>query len=124
MVKPPNRFRYSLIVKDEKRLTDISQRAENSEEIRSPAIVVRRVLVDGRIWKEPTKYEKQQRQDLMIYRLESELRMMTSVLEGYRMALKETKLQKASSQHRKRFPLRDQKPVYKDVKGSEGLVLY
>ncbi|KAF8114787.1 hypothetical protein N665_0034s0124 [Sinapis alba] len=70
---------------------------------------------------ERTKYEEQQRKDLMIYRLESELRMMTSVLEGYRKALKETK--KASREHRKRCPLRDEKPVYKDVKGSGGLVL-
>ncbi|CAN7128647.1 unnamed protein product [Brassica rapa subsp. narinosa] len=70
---------------------------------------------------ERSKYEEQQRKDLMIYRLESELRMMTSVLEGYRKALKETK--KASAEHRKRCPLRDDKPVYKDVKGSGGLVL-
>ncbi|KAG2324823.1 hypothetical protein Bca52824_007551 [Brassica carinata] len=70
---------------------------------------------------ERSKYEEQQRKDLMIYRLESELRMMTSVLEGYRKALKETK--KASAEHRKRCPLRDEKPVYKDVKGSGGLVL-
>ncbi|KAJ0255484.1 Uncharacterized protein HA466_0102300 [Hirschfeldia incana] len=70
---------------------------------------------------ERSKYEEQQRKDLMIYRLESELRMMTSVLEGYRKTLKETK--KASAQHRKRCPLRDEKPVYKDVKGSGGLVL-
>lgn len=70
---------------------------------------------------ERSKYEEQQRKDLMIYRLESELRMMTSVLEGYRKVLKETK--KASAEHRKRCPLRDEKPVYKDVKGSGGLVL-
>ncbi|CAH8355337.1 unnamed protein product [Eruca vesicaria subsp. sativa] len=70
---------------------------------------------------ERSKYEEQQRKDLMIYRLESELRMMTSVLAGYRKALKETK--KASAEHRKRCPLRDEKPVYKDVKGSGGLVL-
>lgn len=70
---------------------------------------------------ERTKFEEQQRKDLMIYRLESELRMMTSVVEGYRKALKEA--QKASREHRKRCPLRDDKPVYKDVKGSGGLVL-
>ncbi|KAF8102187.1 hypothetical protein N665_0201s0465 [Sinapis alba] len=70
---------------------------------------------------ERAKYEEQQIKDLMIYRLESELRMMTSVLQGYRKALKETK--KASREHRKRCPLRDEKPVYKDVKGSGGLVL-
>ncbi|XP_024012854.1 uncharacterized protein LOC18019787 [Eutrema salsugineum] len=70
---------------------------------------------------ERTKFEEQQRKDMMIYRLESELRMMTSVVEGYRKALKETK--KASREHRKRCPLRDEEAVYKDVKGSGGLVL-
>ncbi|CAA7060658.1 unnamed protein product [Microthlaspi erraticum] len=70
---------------------------------------------------ERSKFEEQQRKDVMIYRLESELRMMASVLEGYRKALKETK--KASREHRKRCPLRDDKAVYMDVKGSGGLVL-
>jgi hypothetical protein len=70
---------------------------------------------------ERSKFEEQQRKDVMIFRLESELRMMTSVLEGYRKALKETK--KASREHRKRCPLRDDKAVYMDVKGSGGLVL-
>ncbi|KAL1193451.1 hypothetical protein V5N11_019184 [Cardamine amara subsp. amara] len=70
---------------------------------------------------ERTKFEEQQRKDLMIFRLENELRMMTSVVEGYRKALKDT--QKASREHRKHCPLRDDKPVYKDVKGSGGLVL-
>lgn len=70
---------------------------------------------------ERSKFEEQQRKDVMIYRLESELRMMTSVVEGYRKALKETK--KASREHRKRCPLRDDKAVYMDVKGSGGLVL-
>ncbi|KAL0866994.1 hypothetical protein Bca101_046112 [Brassica carinata] len=47
MVKSPNRFRLRMndgqYVKEEKRLTSI-RLAENSEEIRSPEFVVRRVL--------------------------------------------------------------------------------
>ncbi|VVB03103.1 unnamed protein product [Arabis nemorensis] len=65
-------------------------------------------------------YEEQQRKDLEIYKLENELRMMTSVLTGYRKALKDT--QKERRKHFKRCPLRDQS-LYKDVKGSGGLVL-
>ncbi|CAN8267963.1 unnamed protein product [Cochlearia groenlandica] len=72
---------------------------------------------------ERSKFEELRKKDLMIYRLENELGMMMSVLEGYRKTLREMK--KASREHRRRCPLRngDDKPVYKDVKGSGGLVL-
>ncbi|KAL1187964.1 hypothetical protein V5N11_007507 [Cardamine amara subsp. amara] len=65
-------------------------------------------------------YEEQQRKDIEIYKLENELRMMTSVLAGYRKTLKDT--QKAYRKHMKCCPLRE-KTIYKDVKGSGGLVL-
>lgn len=65
-------------------------------------------------------YEEQRRKDLEIYKLENEIRMLTSVLAGYRKALKET--QKECRKHMKCCPLRDES-LYKDVKGSGGLVL-
>ncbi|EFH56242.1 predicted protein [Arabidopsis lyrata subsp. lyrata] len=65
-------------------------------------------------------YEEEHKKDVEIYKLENELRMMTSVLAWYQKALKET--QKACRKHRKVCPLRD-KPIYRDVKGTGGLVL-
>ncbi|CAL9236604.1 unnamed protein product [Arabidopsis halleri] len=65
-------------------------------------------------------YKEQQRKDVEIYKLENELHMMTSVLAWYQKALKET--QKAWRKHMKFCPLHD-KQIYKDVKGTGGLVL-
>ncbi|KAE9592986.1 hypothetical protein Lal_00028972 [Lupinus albus] len=55
-----------------------------------------------------------------IYRLEKELYMMTSLVEGYRKVLKET--QKAFAEYRASCSQVDE-PLYKDVPGSGGLVL-
>ncbi|KAG7561290.1 hypothetical protein ISN45_Aa05g027210 [Arabidopsis thaliana x Arabidopsis arenosa] len=105
--------RLSNAEKDREREQSVMNQQYLMNELQSKAAMIQEL--------ERTKFEEQQRKDMMIYKLESELRMMTSVVEGYRKALKET--QKASREHRKRCPLRDEKPVYKDVKGSGGLVL-
>ncbi|XP_019453892.1 PREDICTED: uncharacterized protein LOC109355279 isoform X1 [Lupinus angustifolius] len=55
-----------------------------------------------------------------IHRLEKELYMRTSLVEGYRKALKET--QKAFAEYRASCSQVDE-PLYKDVPGSGGLVL-
>ncbi|KAK7257380.1 hypothetical protein RIF29_31319 [Crotalaria pallida] len=60
------------------------------------------------------------RKQMEVYRLEKELFMMSSLVEGYRKALKET--QKAFDEYRARFPQADE-PLYRDVPGSGGLVL-
>ncbi|CAA0376379.1 unnamed protein product [Arabidopsis thaliana] len=65
-------------------------------------------------------YEELHKKNVEIYKLENELRMMTSVLAWYQKALKES--QKACRKHRKVCPLLD-KPIYIDVKGTGGLVL-
>nr|AFK47747.1 unknown [Lotus japonicus] len=66
------------------------------------------------------KIEESQRRQMELYRLEKELYMMQSLVEGYRKAMKET--QKAFAEYRARCPQADE-PLYKDVPGSGGLVL-
>lgn len=66
------------------------------------------------------KMEESHKKQMEIYRLEKELYMMTSLVEGYRKALKET--QKVFAEYRARCPQADE-PLYKDVPGSGGLVL-
>ncbi|KAK7263712.1 hypothetical protein RJT34_31306 [Clitoria ternatea] len=66
------------------------------------------------------KMEETQKRHLEVYRLEKELYMMQSLVEGYRKAWKET--QKAFTEYRSRCPQADE-PLYKDVPGSGGLVL-
>ncbi|XP_004505520.1 uncharacterized protein [Cicer arietinum] len=66
------------------------------------------------------KMEETQKRQMEVYRLEKELYMMQSLVEGYRKALKET--QKAFAEYRARCPQADE-PLYKDVPGSGGLVL-
>ncbi|EOA23524.1 hypothetical protein CARUB_v10016717mg [Capsella rubella] len=105
--------RLSCAEKDREREQSVMNQQYLMNELESKAAMIQEL--------ERAKFEEQQRKDIMIYKLESELRMMTSVVEGYRKALKVTK--KASREHRKRCPLLDDKPVYKDVKGSGGLVL-
>jgi len=105
--------RLSFAEKDREREQSVINQQYLMNELQSKTAMIQEL--------ERTKFEEQQRKDIMIYKLESELRMMTSVVEGYRKALKIT--QKASREHRKRCPLRDDKQVYMDVKGSGGLVL-
>ncbi|XP_010504759.1 PREDICTED: uncharacterized protein LOC104781726 [Camelina sativa] len=105
--------RLSFAEKEREREQSVMHQQYLMNELQSKAAMIQEL--------ERTKFEEQQRKDMMIYKLESELRMMTSVVEGYRKALKVTK--KASREHRKHCPLRDDTPVYKDVKGSGGLVL-
>ncbi|KAJ0228762.1 hypothetical protein HA466_0322180 [Hirschfeldia incana] len=59
--------------------------------------------------------------ELMISRLEYELRMLLSAQEWHKKAWIEKK--KALAEHMKLCSLRDENPVYKDVKGSGGSVL-
>ncbi|XP_058730430.1 uncharacterized protein LOC131602361 [Vicia villosa] len=66
------------------------------------------------------KMEETQKRQIEVYRLEKELYMMQSLVEGYRKAVKET--QKAFADYRARCPQADE-PLYKDVPGSGGLVL-
>ncbi|GAU22551.1 hypothetical protein TSUD_93180 [Trifolium subterraneum] len=66
------------------------------------------------------KIEEAQKRQMEVYRLEKELYMMQSLVEGYRKALKET--QKAFADYRARCPQADE-PLYKDVPDSGGLVL-
>ncbi|CAK8577089.1 unnamed protein product [Lathyrus sativus] len=66
------------------------------------------------------KMEETQKRQIEVYRLEKELYMMQSLVEGYRKAAKET--QKAFADYRARCPQADE-PLYKDVPGSGGLVL-
>ncbi|KAK2380835.1 hypothetical protein QL285_068494 [Trifolium repens] len=66
------------------------------------------------------KIEETQKRQMEVYRLEKELYMMQSLVEGYRKALKET--QKAFADYRARCPQADE-PLYKDVPDSGGLVL-
>ncbi|MED6210564.1 hypothetical protein PIB30_065281 [Stylosanthes scabra] len=66
------------------------------------------------------KMDESHKRQVEMYRLEKELFMMTSLVEGYRKALKET--QKAFAEYRARCPQADE-PLYKDVPGSGGLVL-
>ncbi|MCI10660.1 hypothetical protein A2U01_0031754 [Trifolium medium] len=66
------------------------------------------------------KVEETQKRQMEVYRLEKELYMMQSLVEGYRKALKET--QKAFADYRARCPQADE-PLYKDVPDSGGLVL-
>ncbi|XP_044465991.1 trichohyalin-like [Mangifera indica] len=66
------------------------------------------------------KLEEQQKRQIDVYKLESELYVMANVLEGYRKALKET--HKAFAEYRAQCPQADE-PLYKDVTGSGGLVL-
>ncbi|KAL5055056.1 hypothetical protein RYX36_035738 [Vicia faba] len=66
------------------------------------------------------KIEEIQKRQIEVYRLEKELYMMQSLVEGYRKAAKET--QKAFADYRARCPQADE-PLYKDVPGSGGLVL-
>ncbi|KAL0399769.1 UNVERIFIED_CONTAM: hypothetical protein Sradi_2320200 [Sesamum radiatum] len=65
------------------------------------------------------RLEEIQKKDGEIYRLERELYLMGSVLDGYRKALKET--QKVFAEYRERAQLPEE-PTYKDV-GLGGLVL-
>ncbi|KAK7330123.1 hypothetical protein VNO77_24309 [Canavalia gladiata] len=67
-----------------------------------------------------TKMEEAQKKQAEVYRLEKELYMMQSLVDGYRKALKET--QKAFTEYRARSPQADE-PLYEDVPGSSGLVL-
>ncbi|XP_027346441.1 uncharacterized protein LOC113858147 [Abrus precatorius] len=67
-----------------------------------------------------TKMEEAQKRQMEVYRLEKELFMMQSLVDGYRKALKDT--QKAFAEYRARCPQADE-PLYKDVPGSGGLVL-
>ncbi|XP_028761749.1 uncharacterized protein LOC114720272 [Neltuma alba] len=64
--------------------------------------------------------EESQKGRLGVYMLERELNMMENLLEGYRKALKET--QQAFTEYRIRCQQASE-PLYKDVPGSEGLVL-
>lgn len=66
------------------------------------------------------RVEDQQKMQHEIYRLERELLMMEKLLEGYRMALKETN--RAFADYRARCPQHDE-PLYRDVPGSGGLML-
>ncbi|XP_061375415.1 uncharacterized protein LOC133317568 [Gastrolobium bilobum] len=66
------------------------------------------------------KMEDGHKREVEVYRFEKELFMMTSLVDGYRKALKET--QKAFAEYRARCPQADE-PLYKDVPGSGGLVL-
>lgn len=66
------------------------------------------------------RIDQTQKTQIEVYRLEKELYMMQSLVEGYRKALKET--QKAFADYRARCPQADE-PLYKDVPGSGGLVL-
>lgn len=66
-----------------------------------------------------TKRDEIQKKDGEIFRLERELYLMGSLLDGYRKAVKET--QKAFSEYRQQCQLPEE-PVYKDA-GPGGLVL-
>ncbi|KAM7271873.1 hypothetical protein ACFE04_031087 [Oxalis oulophora] len=64
--------------------------------------------------------EEQNKTQMEVHRLDNQLSTMSKVLEGYRNALKET--QRKFSEYRERC-LMPVKSLYKDVPGSEGLVL-
>ncbi|KAK9150355.1 hypothetical protein Syun_008664 [Stephania yunnanensis] len=66
-----------------------------------------------------TRFEEVQKRDVQIYKLERELVVMSSLLEGYRKALRENRRQFA--EYRERFSMLEES-VYKDV-GPGGLVL-
>ncbi|KAK4796698.1 hypothetical protein SAY86_029024 [Trapa natans] len=66
------------------------------------------------------RVEEQHKMQQDIYRLERELHMMERLLEGYRMALKESN--RAFADYRAKCPQLD-KTIYRDVPGSGGLVL-
>ncbi|CAA0825406.1 Unknown protein [Striga hermonthica] len=66
-----------------------------------------------------TRFEELQKKDGEIYRLERELYLMETVLDGYRKALKET--QRAFAEYREKAQLPEE-PTYKDV-GPGGLML-
>ncbi|KAK4745376.1 hypothetical protein SAY87_011688 [Trapa incisa] len=66
------------------------------------------------------RVEEQHKMQQDIYRLERELHMMERLLEGYRMALKESN--RAFAEYRAKCPQLDE-TIYKDVPGSGGLVL-
>ncbi|KZV46387.1 hypothetical protein F511_23228 [Dorcoceras hygrometricum] len=66
-----------------------------------------------------SKMEDMQKKDGLIYRLERELYLVESVMDGYRKALKET--QKAFSEYRQRAQLTEE-PTYKDA-GPGGLMM-
>ncbi|KAK9132006.1 hypothetical protein Scep_011534 [Stephania cephalantha] len=66
-----------------------------------------------------TRFEEVQKRDVQIYKLERELLVMSSLLEGYRKALRENRRQFA--EYRERFSMLEES-VYKDV-GPGGLVL-
>ncbi|KAK9152950.1 hypothetical protein Sjap_000430 [Stephania japonica] len=66
-----------------------------------------------------TRFEEVQKRDVQIYKLERELVVMSSLLEGYRKALRENRRQFA--EYRERYSMLEGS-VYKDV-GPGGLVL-
>ncbi|KAK4786724.1 hypothetical protein SAY86_010557 [Trapa natans] len=66
------------------------------------------------------RVEDQQKVQQDVYRLERELHMMERLLEGYRMALKESN--RAFADYRAKCPQLDE-TIYRDVPGSGGLVL-
>ncbi|GKV02753.1 hypothetical protein SLEP1_g15148 [Rubroshorea leprosula] len=66
------------------------------------------------------RFEEQHKRQVEVFRLERELYMMGNLLDGYRKALKET--HRNFAEYRARCPQPDE-PLYKDVKGSGGLVL-
>ncbi|KAM6572463.1 hypothetical protein CsatA_016543 [Cannabis sativa] len=65
-------------------------------------------------------YEEEHKRRMEVYRLERELYLMSSLVDGYKKALKET--HRAFAEYRERCPQLDE-PLYKDVAGSGGLVL-
>ncbi|XP_058100667.1 uncharacterized protein LOC131245321 [Magnolia sinica] len=64
--------------------------------------------------------EMQHKKEMEIYRLERELCVMTQLLHGYKMALKNTR--SAFAEYRERCQVPDE-PIYKDVVGTGGFVL-